>query len=170
MSRKRTVFVFVLHAVFLIFIFIVQSMILPHIFARGSIPVILPLTAAGVALFEGGVRGGVFGLMSGILCDISFNQSVMLFTVLLTIVGLLVGLVSETLIAQGFPSFILTSIVILALTAFAQMFSLLFFRGVAFSALLPVALGQTIISLFFAVPIYFMTRALGRTTQRADNR
>jgi len=164
--RRRGVFTFFLHAIFLLTVFVIQSMVFPYLFPLGIIPLILPIAAVGVAIFEGSVRGGVFGLLTGMLCDASFNQPLILFTLLMTVIGLVVGVISDTLVAQGFPSFLVTSVIVLVVVAFAQMFSPLFFRGVNFPVLFKTAIFQTLIAAVFTLPIYFVVRALGRSIQK----
>ena len=166
MARKRNFFTVVVHAVFLLTLFVIQSMVFPYLMPHGIIPMILPIAVAGTAIFEGSARGGVFGLFAGMLCDASLNQPLILFTVMLTVMGLLIGALSDTLIAQGFPSFLVTSLIVLVIVAFAQMFSPLFIRGVNITLLLKTALFQTLISVVFTLPLYFIVRALGRSIQK----
>ena len=166
MKKKRNIFPFFLHVLFLLTVFVIQSLVFPYLIPLGIVPVILPLAVVGVAIFEGSFRGGIFGLFAGMLCDVSFNQPLILFTLMMTLVGLLVGVISDMMIAQGFPSFLVTSLIVLAIVAFAQMFSPLFFRGVPFPVLFRTALFQTLISAVFTLPMYFVARALGRSIQK----
>jgi uncharacterized membrane protein YeaQ/YmgE (transglycosylase-associated protein family) len=96
------------------------------------------------------------------LCDISFNQPAMVMTVTLTAVGIVVGLLSETVMARGFPTYFLGCAGALILTSFVSFFGLLFFKNVEITALLETAAMQVLYSMIFTIPIYFIVRALGR--------
>lgn len=162
MSKIKIPFVLIAHIIFIIIVYIFQSMIFSYIPILGTYPVILPIAVVGIATFEGSSRGGGYGLLAGTLCDISFHQPVIIMTVTLTVIGIVVGILSETIMSRGFPTFIICCLGALILTAFVSMFSLLFFSGVDMSVLLTVGLQQTLYSMLFAVPIYFIVRALGR--------
>ena len=163
MSKRRIAFQFIYHALFLLVVYIVQSFVLPYMRGLPSIPLILPLAAVGVAMFEGGGRGAVAGLFAGALCDISMNQPIAQFTVLLTFMCLIICVLSVQILAQGFFTYFMLCIAVLVICAFMQMFALLFFDGVSARLLLWEALGQSVVSLPFTVPIYFASRALRYT-------
>ncbi|MDR1298991.1 MAG: hypothetical protein LBJ84_01920 [Oscillospiraceae bacterium] len=161
--KKRFILIgLLLHALVLVALYAVQSLVFPYLSATGVRPSLLPLGVAGVAVFEGSTRGGLFGLFAGILCDISFNQPVSSFTVLLTLFGLIAGFLSDIVIARGFPSYIVCCAIVLALTAFTQMFALLFFERLPFRLLATTAAQQILYSMIFALPIYFAVKSLGR--------
>lgn len=161
-SKIRIPFDLILHIVFIIIVYIFQSMVFTYIPIDDIIPILLPIAVVGIATFEGSSRGGGYGLLAGMLCDVSFNKPVIAMTVVLTLVGIFVGILSETVIARGFPSFFLCCFGTLALTSFVSMFSLLFFSGVDLSSLLIVGLKQTLYSMIFTFPMYFVVRSLGR--------
>jgi len=156
----------ILHALLLLIVYAFQGMVFPYIRLTGLVPLLLPVVSTGAAVYQGRVAGGVVGIFAGILCDISFNEPVGAFTVLLTITGLLVGSLADTVMARGFATFYICCAAVLAVSAFAQMFPLLFFEGVPLTPLLVTALWQTVYSLLFAFPIWFFVRALGKRAQR----
>jgi len=172
MKRWELIVSIILHAIFLIVVYIFQAAIFPHLRLDGLVPLMLPVAVAGVALYEGRYVGGITGLFAGILCDISFNQPVASFTVLLTLIGLAVGLLSETVFLPGFVTYILMSAGVLIICAFVQMLPLLMLPlvtpgvyHITLITLMPTATAQTAYSLILAVPIWFFVRALGK---RAD--
>lgn len=162
MSKVKIPFVLIAHIIFIIIIYVFQSMVFTYIPINGTFPVLLPIAVVGIATFEGSSRGGGYGLLAGMLCDVSFNQPVIMMTVTLTVVGIVVGVLSETITARGFPTYFLSCIGALILSSFSSMFSLVFFTGVEFSALLRTGIQQTLYSLIFTLPIYPVVRALGR--------
>jgi len=156
----------ILHALLLIIVYVFQGMVFPYMRLIGLVPLLLPVVSTGAAVYQGRIAGGVVGIFAGILCDISFNAPVGTFTVLLTMTGLIVGSLADTVMARGFATFYICCAVVLAVSAFAQMFPLLFFENVPPTPLLVTALWQTVYSLIFALPIWFFVRALGKRAQR----
>jgi cell shape-determining protein MreD len=134
----------------------------------GLVPLMLPVAAAGVALYEGRYVGGITGLFAGILCDISFNAPAGTFTVLLTLMGLGVGVLSETVFLPGFVTYMLTSAGVLIICAFVQMmpFMIMPANPVPMMMLLTTAGWQTLYSMALAIPIWFFVRALGKRADR----
>jgi len=143
-------------------------MIFPHLRLEGLAPLLLPIVSTGVAVYEGCNAGGIMGIFAGILCDVSFNEPTGVFTVLLTITGLIIGTFADTVLTRGFATYYLSCAAVLALSAIAQMFPLVFFRDVPIQSLTSTALRQTIYSLLLAFPIWFLVRALGKRAQRVS--
>ena len=159
-ATTRGVLSFLYHAMFLMIVYIVQALVLPYISSLPSIPLILPLAAVGAAMFEGGARGAAVGLFAGALCDMSMNQQIAQFAVLLTVICLVVGVLADTVFAQGFGPYLVLCIATLIVCSMAQMFTLLFFDGAELWWLFVEAVQQLLVSLPFAVPIYFGARGL----------
>ena len=153
------------HALVLLLLYVLQAMVFSRLRLLGIAPLILPLAVVGVAIFEGPSWGSGFGLAAGVLCDIAFLSSTVLFTILLTAIGMGVGLLSEYLLSRGFPSYFLCAIAALILVAAFQMFPLLVFFRQPPLALLRVAGLQTLYSIFFTLPLYYLAKALGRRSR-----
>ena len=168
--RKRWTFLvsIVLHAVLLVIVYIFQGMIFPYLKFFGLVPLLLPLVSTGAAVYQGRVAGGVVGIFAGILCDVTFNEPVGMFTVLLTFTGLFIGVLADTVMARGAATYYISCALVLIISAFAQMFTLMFFENVSSRPLLVMALRQTVYSLIFAFPIWFFVRALGKRAQRVS--
>lgn len=162
MSKVKIPFALITHILFIIIVYIIQSMVFTYLPINGVFPVLLPIAVVGIATFEGSFRGGGYGLLAGMLCDVAFNQPVAVMTVALTIIGSVVGILSETIMARGFPTYFLCCAGVLVLTSLVSMFSLMFFSNVEFSALVQTGMLQTLYSIIFTLPIYPVVRALGR--------
>lgn len=147
---------------YLLVLYVLQAMVFPRFPVMGAKPLLLPIAVAGTALFGGHVAGGAMGLAAGMLCDLSFNQPTYQFTVVLTLAGLLVGVLSDTVLVQGFPSYLMCAVGMLVVCAVFQVFPMMFFHGAAFAPLLRVALAQTLYSLVFAIPLYYLARFVNR--------
>ncbi|MCL2045781.1 MAG: hypothetical protein FWG88_05295 [Oscillospiraceae bacterium] len=158
------------HALLLMIVYLLQGMIFPYIKFYGLVPLLLPIVSTGVAINQGRIAGGVAGIFAGILCDMTFNEPAGVFTVLLTLTGLFVGLLADTVMARGIVTYFISCALVLAISAFAQMFPLLFFENTPSAPLITMATRQTFYSLVYAFPIWFFVRALERRTQRVQYR
>ena len=166
--KNRWTFVvsIIFHALLLMIVYALQDVVFLYIKISGLVPLLLPIVSTGVAVYQGHVAGGVVGIFAGVLCDITFNEPAGVFTVLLTLTGLFVGFLSDTVMARGFATYLICCAAVLAVSAFAQLFPLLFFENVPPKPLFIMALRQIVYSLFYAVPIWFFIRALGKRAQR----
>ena len=147
-----------------------QSAVFSRLRIFGAAPLILPLAAVGAGLLGSSGWGGAFGLLCGILCDAALGGGGLLFTVALTVMGFLSGLLGELVMAKGFPSYLLLSLACLILSAFLQMFRLLFFDHAAPWPLLRTGLMQTLASAIFILPLYFCVRRALRCWRRSRER
>ena len=161
-ATKNRIYRILTHALVLFLIYVLQIMIFSRLRIFTVAPLLLPLAVVGVGLFEGPSWGGFFGLAAGILSDAAFFNSVILFTVLLTATGMGTGLLSTYLLSRGFPSYLICSAAALMLIALFQLFPLLVFHRQAPTALFFVAVVQTLYSLLFVVPLYYLGRRVGR--------
>ena len=161
-STKSLVWRIIIHALVLVLLYTLQAMVFPRLRIWNVAPLILPMAVVGVGLFQGPSWGGGFGLAAGILSDSAFSDTTVLFTLTLTALGMGVGLASQYMLSRGFPSYILASTSALVLLALLQMFPLLVFLGQSPLALFRVAGLQSLYSLLFAIPIYYVVRRLGR--------
>lgn len=147
---------------YLILSYILQSMVLTRLTLFGVKPFILPLVVAGMSLFGGHAFGCAAGLMAGILCDISFNQPTIEFTLVFTLMGLLLGIMSDTILVQGFPSYLLCSALALMISALCQVAPMLMLYDDAIKPLVMTAAYQTLYSLLYSVPFYYLSKFAAR--------
>ena len=170
MKKKALIISIFLHALLLTTVYVFQGVIFPFMRLGGLVPLLLPVAATGIALYEGRYTGGIAGLFAGVLCDISFNQPTGVFTVLLTLTGLIVGTLADTVILRGFVTYYICCTAVLIISAFVQMFPLILFPSydISIYAMIPTAIQQTIYSLILALPIWFFVRALGNWTDKVS--
>jgi len=169
MNRKTQLTSLFLHAILLTVVYVFQGMVFPYVRLNGFVPLLLPIAATGVAIYEGRYTGGFFGIFAGILCDVSFNEPAGVFTVMLTLSGLLIGTLADTIITRGFVMFIASCVVVLALSAFVQLLPLFFTGAVPLAPLVSTGIQQTVYSLIFTIPIWFFVRALGERANRISS-
>ena len=147
---------------YLMGMYLLQGVVLSRLKPLGVTPLILPAAVCGAALFSGRVYGCVFGVLAGMLCDMSFNEPTVIFTLALAFIGLAVGALAETVLQEGVISFAVTSLAALVICAFIQTARLIFIESAALADILSVALRQTFTSMLFSIPLYFISKAIGR--------
>lgn len=149
--------------------YFLQSNVFSRLRIGGIAPLILPMAAVGVGLLGGALWGGAAGLACGILCDAAMGGG-LLFTAALTALGFFAGFLGDFVLARGFPSYVLLSVLSLLLCALLQMLRLLFAPGAAVWPLLRTGLLQTLVSLIFILPLYFCIRRALRSLRRSRER
>jgi len=154
-SIRRTV----LYGLYLLGFLLLQNVVFSHIAPLGVRAMFMPALVVAVALFEGGRTGGVFGLAAGIACDLFFSSQTVLFTVLFPVMGFTVGFLVDFFLNRRFFAYAAMAAAALFLAAFAQMFSLLVYRGQNSFALWWTAILQTLWSLPFLFPAYYLCKA-----------
>ena len=132
----------------------------------GARPFFLPALVTAVGLWEGGVWGGVFGLIAGFFCDMNMLSSTVTYLITFAVLGFFAGLMADYFINRRFVAYMLLTALSLALTAAVQTVPLWALRDAEASALLPVALAQTLWSLPFAIPAYLAVKAVFGKTRR----
>ena len=150
----------ILYLVLILVTLWLQTMVFSRLTFWGVKPFFLPALIVAIGLFEGGVWGGMLGLAAGFGCMLSLAGSPVLFLVLLPAFGFLSGMLADFLINRRFYSYLLLAAVALLLTAALQAAPLWIFRGAEPRPLFTVAGLQALWSLPFAVPSYFVARAL----------
>jgi len=170
MKKKSLIISILLHALLLTTVYVFQGVVFPFMRLSGLVPLLLPVAATGIALYEGRYTGGIAGLFAGILCDISFNQPTGAFTVFLTFAGLIVGTLADTVILRGFVTYYISCTVVLIISVFIQIFPFIAFPpyDTSIYVFIPTAIQQTIYSLILAFPIWFFVRALGNWSDKVS--
>ncbi len=162
LKLNRTLIKLLMFVPYLIILYVLQAMLLPHVKLFGVKPLILPLAVSGVALFGGHVAGCGMGLCAGILCDLAFNQPTAEFTIILTITGFILGVLSDVVLVQSYPSYFLCSLCALVICGVCEIFPIAFFQEVPVYPLLRTVLYQTLYSMFYTVPFYYISKFVCR--------
>ena len=153
------------YAVVILVSYLLQAMVFPYLPVFGAKPLILPVSAMAIAVYEGHVRGGAWGLAAGVLCDCALNQPTIQFTLTLLVLGVGVGLLGETLLNRGYASYAVTCAAGLLLCALIQTLRPLLYGGANLFLVLGISLVQTLYSMIFSIPAYLSVRRISRITR-----
>jgi len=138
-----------------------QFSVLARLELLGARLFFLPAAVVAIGMWEGGVWGGVLGLLAGFCCDLAMAESTVTFLILFAVYGFAGGVLAEFFVNRRLLSCLILSALALLLTALVQVLPLWVFRGVGLDALLPYVLLQTLWSVPFAVPAFYLCRAIG---------
>ena len=155
----------VLYGLYLLAFLLLQNVIFSHIAPLGVRAMFMPALVVAVALFEGGRTGGLFGLAAGIVCDLFFSSQTVLFTVLFPVMGFAVGFLVDFFLNRRFFAYAVMAAAALFVSAAAQMFGLLVYKGQNSFALWWTAILQTLWSLPFIFPAYYICKIFPWHTQ-----
>lgn len=164
--RKDRLRSILLLALYLALTLLVQNTLFARLRLWGVHVIVLPALMAAVSMFRGPVWGGVFGIFAGLFADMGYPETAVLFLLLLPLLGYAGGMLSEHLLHRGLLAYLCLCLGMLLVTALAQLLRLWVFHGADFAALLLAGLKQTAVSLPFAIPFYFISKASSRRARR----
>jgi len=139
-----------------------QTLVFSRISVFGIMAMFVPVIVVAIGMFEGGVWGGTLGLVTGVLLDMALASGGVTFTVLLPIFGFFSGVFARFYINKKLFPCILLCLACLFITASCQALPLWFFGESAFVVMMKAALLQTLYSIVFSVPAFFMIKRLAK--------
>lgn len=137
-----------------------QTMVLSKLEIFGAKPFFIPAVAIVIGLWEGGIWGALLGLFAGAYCDMCFSDSSVLFLILFAAFGFFSGVLAEYFLNRRFISYLVLAALALLITALCQIVPLWIFRSTPLQPLLTTALLQTLWSLPFAAPLFYITKRI----------
>ena len=153
-------------ALYLILTLLLQNTAFARFRILGVHALILPAVVVATAMFHGALWGGVFGLAAGFLGDMGFPETTVLFLTLLPLLGFAAGMLSEHLVSRTLPGFLATVLAALLIVGFVQAVRVWIFLNAGFGPPMLTMLKQTLISLPFSIPFFYISRAAARRARR----
>lgn len=160
MTTQDQVHKWALYALGLLPIWIAETMILNRIPLLGVIPVLLPLAAVAVALWEGAGPGALFGLGVGILADAVYPGTPGGMTFGLCLLGWLTGAVSQYGVRQSLVGYLLCAAIDMGILELVRFAWCMFTRLGTPQAVALVALKEGLWSLCFSPFIYLLFKLI----------
>lgn len=153
-------------ALYLVLTVLLQNTAFARFRILGVHALILPAVVVAVAMFHGALWGGVFGIFAGLLGDMGFPETTVLFLTLLPLLGFAAGMLTEHLVSRSLPGFLAVTLLALLLTGIVQAVRLWVFHGAGFGLPMLTMLRQTLISLPFSIPFFYISRAAAKKARR----
>ncbi len=159
MTRRDLVIKWLLYALAVLPVWFAEVYLLNRFKLFGVSPMLLPLTAAAVAVLEGSTAGAGFGLAIGVLCDAVYGSSGAM-TASITLLGAAAGVAAQYRLKQNLTGCILCSFAMLFLIDLGRVLWRLLAGVAPLSALLSVAVPEVLYSLCFVPLVYLLFRVV----------
>ena len=141
MTRRDLIHKWLVYALGLLPLWLLDDYILPRYPLFGVTPMLLPVAAAAVAVLEGAYAGAGFGM---------------------ALAGMAIGALAQYALSQSFPGCLLCSAAILALLDLLRVLRGLITHAASLPALLQVAVPEFLYSLAWTPVVYLLFRAIFR--------
>lgn len=158
--RRSDVGKWLLYALGVWVVWIAETLFLNRLPILGVIPVLLPLAAVAVGLWEGALPGAVFGLCLGIFADAVYPGLPGGMTLGLCVIGWLTGAMSQYRVRQNLLGYLICAVAAMtALEVFRALSAALSHLG-ALSHILSLGGRELACSLLYAIPVYLLFKLL----------
>lgn len=147
-------------------VWMAETLFLNRLPLFGVIPVLLPLTAVAVGLWEGVVEGAVFGLCLGVFADAVYPGLPGGMTLGLCLIGLLTGAMSQYRVRQNLPGYLLCAVAATAAIALTRTCAALLSHLGTVRDVLSLAGREMACSLVYAIPLYLLFHLLHRLIEK----
>lgn len=168
--RRSEVVKWLIYALGVAAVWMAETLFLNRLPLFGVIPVLLPLAAVAVGLWEGAVPGAVFGLCLGVFADAVYPGLPGGMTLGLCLVGWLTGGMSQYRVRPNLPGYLICAVASMTAVELFRALSALFAHPDAPSAVLSLALRELACSLLYALPVYFLFKLLHRAGRSRETR
>ena len=160
MTRRDFIHKWIVYALGLLPVWLLDAYILPRVPLWGTTPMLLPLAAAAVAVLEGAYSGTGFGLAVGLLWELAYPGGFGAMVFFLALAGMVMGAVSQYALSQSFPGCLICSAGVLALLELLRVGRRLFINAAGLSSLLQVAVPEFLWSLAWTPLVWLLFRSI----------
>ena len=160
MTRRDFIRKWTVYALGLLPIWLLDAYILPRMPLWGTVPMLLPLAVAAVAVLEGAYSGTGFGLAVGLLWELAYPGGFGGQVFFLALAGMAMGAVSQYALSQSFLGCLLCSAGVLGLLDCLRVARMLFINAASLSSLLQLAVPEFLWSLAWTPPVWLLFRAI----------
>lgn len=160
MTRRDLIHKWLVYALGLLPVWLLDAYILPRYPLWGTTPTLLPLAVAAVAVLEGAYSGTGFGLAVGLLWELAYPGGFGAMVFFLALAGMAMGAVSQYALSQSFPGCLICSAGVLALLELLRVGRRLFINAADLSSLLQVAIPEFLWSLAWTPLVWLLFRSI----------
>ena len=162
MTRRDLIHKWFFYALGLLPVWLLDACILPRFPLFGTIPLLRPLAAAAVAVLEGAYAGAGFGLAVGLWWETAYPGGFGGLVFGLTLAGLIMGHLSQYVLRQSFPGYLLCSAGLLAALDALRIVRGLITHSAGLGAMLQVAVPEVLWSLVWSPLVWLLFRRIHR--------
>ncbi len=158
MTRRDFIHKWFVYALGLLPVWVLDAYILPRYPLWGTVPMLLPLAVAAVAVLEGAYSGTGFGLAVGLLWELAYPGGFGGQVFFLALAGMAMGAVSQYALSQSFAGCLICSAGVLGLLDLLRVGLRLFINAAGLTALLQVAVPEFLWSLAWTPLVWLLFR------------
>lgn len=162
MTTRDSIHKWLIYALALLPIWILDGMILPRCPIWGITPMLFPAAVASVAVLEGGLPGTGFGMAVGLLWELAYPGGFGIMVCAMALAGMLIGIAAQYSLSQGLPACLLCTGCILILMDGLRILKGLITNSAGMTAMLQVAVPEVLISLAWTPVVWFLFHAVFR--------
>ena len=162
MTRRDQIHKWLIYALGLFLVWVLDAQILNRLPVLGTIPMLLPLAVVSVAVLEGAYAGAGFGMAVGLLWELAYPGGFGGLVLGMALAGMAIGALAQYALSQSFPGCLLCSAAILALLDLLRVLRGLITHAASLPALLQVAVPEFLYSLAWTPVVYLLFRAIFR--------
>ena len=162
MTRRDLIHKWLVYALGLLPLWLLDDYILPRYPLFGVTPMLLPVAAAAVAVLEGAYAGAGFGLAVGLLWELAYPGGFGGLVFGMALAGMITGAVSQYALSQSFLSCLLCSAGVLGVLDGLRILRILFLQAETLDVLLRIAVPEIALSLCWTPVVYWIFRRIYR--------
>ena len=162
MTRRDFIHKWFVYTLGLLPVWVLDAYILPRYPLQGTIPMLLPLAAAAVAVLEGAYSGTGFGLAVGLLWELAYPGGFGGLVFFLALAGMVMGAVSQYALSQSFAGCLICSAGLLGVLELLRIARMLLVSDAGVPVLLQVAVPEFLWSLAWTPLVWLLFRAIYR--------
>ena len=162
MTRRDLIQKWLTYALALVPVWLLDCYILPRYPLWGTVPMLLPLAAAAVAVLEGAYSGTGFGLGVGLLWELAYPGGFGGLVFFLALAGMAMGGVSQYALSQTFVGCLICAAGTVGLLELLRIARGLLTNAAPLSALLEAAAPEFLWSLAWTPLVWLLFRAVYR--------
>lgn len=162
MTRRDFIRKWTVYALGLLPIWLLDAYILPRMPLWGTVPMLLPLAVAAVAVLEGAYSGTGFGLGVGLLWELAYPGGFGGLVLFLALAGMAMGAVSQYALSQSFIGCLICAAGTVGLLELLRIARGLLTNAAPLSALLEAAAPEFLWSMAWTPLVWLLFRAVYR--------
>lgn len=162
MTRQHLIHKWLVYALALIPIWMLDCYVLGRYPISGATPMLLPLAVAAVATLEGPTAGGAYAMGVGFLWETTYPGGTGFLIFYLTVLGSLCGAGVKYILQKGFFGYFICAATILVAVELAWVLAWLLAGTGSWEEIFPLALRQTGLSLCYTPLVYLIFRRVFR--------
>lgn len=162
MTRRDLIHKWLVYALGLLPVWLLDAYILPRYPLWGTVPMLLPLAVAAVSVLEGAYSGTGFGLAVGLLWELAYPGGFGGLVFYMALAGMAMGAVSQYALSQSFLGCLICAAGTLGLLDLLRVAWRLLTREAGLSELLGAAVPEFLWSLAWTPLVWLIFRAVHR--------